>query len=366
MRPRHLVILLALTGLGAVPYPGTQVPDRPDRVVVFIGDGVGVSYWTAARFAAGRLSVDRFRVMGLVDTRSSDSWITDSAASATAYAAGVRTYNGAIGVGPDSVPVPTVLEAARERGWATGLVATSSVTHATPAAFATHVVSRARQFDIAAQLAASGVDVLLGGGTRWFAGGTRPDGDDVLGALGRSHALVGTAEELRAVDLGSTTRLAGFFAADGMPPASERAPTLLEMTRAALEVLDHDPDGLFLMVEGSQPDWRGHDNQALEVVVGEMLDFDAAIGAALDYQDRNPGTLVLVVSDHETGGLALELAPAHARAPGDAPRPWADYTTTGHTAQMIPLFARGPGAEAFGGIRDNDEVGRILMGLVRR
>ena len=108
------------------------------QVILFIGDGVGVSHWTAAKLAVDALAVSRFKTVGLVDTRASDSDITDSAAGATAYASGVRTFNGAIGVGPDSVAVPTILEMARDRGWATGLVATSSVTHATPAAFAAH------------------------------------------------------------------------------------------------------------------------------------------------------------------------------------------------------------------------------------
>jgi alkaline phosphatase len=141
----------------------TPPPSPPDNVILFIGDGVGAAYWTAARLASPAMAIDQFQIMGLVDTRSSDSDITDSAAGATAYSAGVRTFNGAIGVDADAAVVPTVLEVARDQGWATGLVATSSLTHATPAAFAAHQPSRNMQNEIARDIAESGVDVLLGG-----------------------------------------------------------------------------------------------------------------------------------------------------------------------------------------------------------
>jgi len=400
-------LLIAATFLVASPAQGQR------RVILFIGDGVGVSYWTVARFAADNLAVNQFKVMGLVDTRASDSRVIDSAAGATAYASGVRTYNGAIGLAADSSPVETVLEAAGKRGWATGLVATSSVTHATPAAFAAHVPSRAMQFEIARQMTELGVDVILGGGTRWFSAAARPDRANLLGRLDSTHTVVTSAATFDALPAG-TMRLIGLFGDNDMPPAPARAPTLPAMTRKAIDVLSKDPDGFFLMVEGSQPDWRGHDNEPIEAVVAEMLDFDAAIGVALDYQRREPDVLVLVVSDHETGGMAIEttrdstiLGSASsgltaavrslARAMGlmsDAAADTAratsehlqgtaatlqrqargarnervvvDYTTTGHTGQMIPLFASGPGAEQFAGMIDNHRVGQLLLEIVRR
>lgn len=368
MNARRLLVLVLPALLVAPACSGQAVPPTPEsptRVILLIGDGVGASYWTAARFAAQPLQVERMPVGGLVDTRSSDAWITDSAAGGTAFSAGVRTYNGAIGVGPDSVPVPTVLEAARDRGWGTGIVSTSSVTHATPASFVAHVPSRTLQFDIARDLVASRTDVVLGGGTRWFDPGVRPDSADLLAQFRTSHTFVTSADELGAVDVAATSRLAGLFAPDQMPAAAARTPTLVEMTRAALGVLANHQAGFFLMVEGSQPDWRGHDNSPIEDVVAEMLDFDTAIGVALDFADANPGTLVVVVADHETGGLAIELTPDSLRVEGEPRRPFADYTTIGHTGQMVPLFAAGPGSERFGGMKDNFQVGRILMALVR-
>ncbi len=384
------------------------------RIILLIGDGVGVSYWTLARFAADDLAVSRFKVLGLVDTRASNTLITDSAAGATAFASGIRTLNGAVGVGPDSQPAETVLEAAKKKGWATGLVATSSIADATPAAFASHVPSRSQLHDIARQMTDLGVDVVLGGGAQLFNAATRPDGADLMGQWGRTHTVVTDAASLDAARDTSTRRLVGLFTPGHMPHAAERSPTLPVMTRKAIEVLSRDPDGFFLMVEGSQPDWRGHDNMPLGAVLAEMLDFDAAIGAALEYQQRQPDVLILVVADHETGGLALETARdsavlqtaanalteavrSLARALGllsrqaadsadsaairmeitsarlsaqakgaRTERLVADYTTIGHTAQMVPLFASGPGAEAFAGMIDNHRVGQLLLEIVRR
>lgn len=384
------------------------------RVVLFIADGAGVSYWTAARFATDALAIDRFRVLGLVDTRASNALITDSGAGATAFASGVRTFNGAVGVGPDSQPVETVLEAAKKQGWATGLVATSNITDATPGSFAAHVPSRAQQHEIARQMTELGVDVILGGGAQYFTAATRPDRADLLGRLALTHRIVTDAAGLERATDPATRRLVGLFTPGHMPPVPQRTPTLAAMTTRAIEILSRDPEGFFLVVEGSQADWRGHDNMPVGAVVAEMLDFDAAIRVGLDYQARQPDVLILVVSDHETGGMALETATDSvvlqsasdglrgalrglARAMGLLSKPAADsadstsvrmeitaarlsqqakggrterlvadYTTIGHTSQMVPLFASGPGAEAFAGILDNHRVGQLLLEIVRR
>jgi alkaline phosphatase len=385
------------------------------RIILFIGDGVGVSQWTAARIASpDALAVSQFKVMGLIDTRASNALITDSGAGATAYATGVRSYYLSIGVGPDSQPVETVLEVAKQKGWATGLVATSSITHATPAAFASHVKSRASEFEIAKQMAALGPDVMLGSGMRFFSPRTRPDSADLIGQLRATHTVVTDFASFESLRDTTIKRVLGLFGEMEMPIASRRSPTLPAMTRKAIDILSRDPDGFFLMVEGSQTDWRAHDNMPIDWVIDEILDFDSAIGVALEYQRRVPDVLILVVSDHETGGLAIEtaidsvllvaaadslakairgLAPAmsvlsqptadsadstmarmqlmasrlRAGARGArTERLFADYTTGGHTAQMVPLFASGPGAQAFGGMIDNFRVGQMLLEIVRR
>ena len=363
---RFLILLtLATTGCAAPPRPAPlpvpadgQVPAGPFSVILFIGDGTGVSYWSAAKLSASGLGIEALPVVGLVDVEASNSRVTDSAAGATAYAAGVRTFNGAIGVGPDSTPVRTVLEVAESRRMATGLVATSTLTHATPASFAAHVPSRNYHMEIAEGIASHDIEVLLGGGRRYFDRAQRPDSVDLLRRITRGATYVTTAEAFRALDTRTVTKLVGLFADDSPPAAGAREPSLAELTRGALDVLSAEERGFFLMVEGSQIDWRGHENAPIQQVISEVLDFDLAIRQALQYQrERRSNTLILVVADHSTGGLALH--------PDEAGVFRAHYTTESHTAEMVPLFAGGPGSEAFGGIKDNDLVGRLLLELVR-
>jgi alkaline phosphatase len=338
--------------------PAGPAPEAPTRIILFIGDGVGAAYWTAARFAADALAIDAFPVTGLVDVQPAFGRITDSAASATSYAAGVKTFNGAIGVGADSVPVTTVLEVAAERGMSTGLIATSRITHATPAAFAAHVPSRQMEWEIARQIVEQRPTVVLGAGRLVFDGEQRPDSLNLLGSITDTYTYVDSPEALYALDEDTVSTLFGLFTPGHMPPAPGRTPTLADMTRSALAVLDRNPNGFFLMVEASQPDWRGHGNEPLDAVTAEMLDFDQAIAVAVAYTETRSETLIIVTGDHETGGLALQYDSTGALT--------ATYTTLSHTATMIPLFATGPGAEQFGGITTNDRVGRQLLDLVRR
>lgn len=361
------------TGISATEAERALAAEAPRNFIVFLGDGVGTAYWTAARLHQDSLAVERMSVAGLTDTRSSDADVTDSAAGATVYATGVRTYNGAIGVGPqckelfaaDSAavmqdpaacdPLESVFDLAWERGIATGLVSTSSLTHASPASFGSKVPYRRMQAEIASQLASNPIDVMLGGGEGWFDGRLRADGQNLLAELCATAACLNSTEELAAYQP-DDRRLVGLFAEDGMPVAAERVPTLPEMTQVALNRLQDAENGFFLFVEGSQPDWRGHDNRPLEEVVGEMVDFDAAIGVGLDFARNTPGTLVLVVADHETGGLSLVTEQGQIAA---------RYTTGGHTGEMTPYFAHGTGAHRFGGIMQNDAMGQVLMEMVR-
>ena len=363
MKRLALLLTVAATACATPGQPPAEVgpdglPAGPFSVILFIGDGNGVTPWTAAKMSASDLGIESLPVVGLVDVEASNSRITDSAAGATAYAAGIRTFNGAIGVGPDSTPVQTVLEVAERRRMATGMVATSTLTHATPASFAAHVTSRNYHLDIAAGIAGHDIEVLLGGGRKYFDPAQRPDSLDLLSRITRGATYVTTPEEFRALDTRSVRKLVGLFADDNPPPAGSREPNLAELTRGALDVLDRADRGFFLLVEGSQIDWRLHDNAPLPQVIGEVLDLDMAIREAIQYQrTRRPNTLILVVADHDTGGLALH---------GDAAGVFrAHYTTTGHNAALVPLFAGGPGAEAFGGMKDNDAVGRLLLQMVR-
>ncbi len=350
-----LVLAAATAACGAVRAADEAVDGSATRVILIIGDGVGLAQWSALQLAdASATSVQRLPEIGLVDTRCDCDRTTDSAAGATAYATGERTGYTMAGVGSDSLPRTSVLEAAEARGLATGMVTTTHITDATPAAFGADVASRYDRNAIAAQYAEKDIEVLLGGGYDFFA--RRPDGRDLLGELRSRYTVVTTPDEFRALDLGRTDRLLGLFADSTIYPDAARRPALPDMARAALAILDRDPDGFFLLLESEDTDDLGHDNVPVDSLVGGMRELDALIGAALDYQRRRPETLIVVTGDHETGGLALTLPRG---------RPLAGtYTTPGHTASLVPLFAGGPGAAAFGRWLTNEEVGRLLLRAV--
>jgi alkaline phosphatase len=280
----------------------------PRSLVLFIADGAGPATFALARLVAGRpLALDSILV-GAATTASSDALVTDSAAGATAYAAGVRTYNAGISVDPEHRALGTLLEAAEARGMATGLVATSRITHATPAAFAAHVDSRTSENEIAAQMMAQGIEVVLGGGRRHFvpraSGGRRDDGRDLV-----AEARDGGAEVVSdRAGLAAVARppVLGLFAEDHMRYALDAdtlaKPSLAEMTRRALALLARDPDGFLLVVEGSRIDHAAHSNWPA-ATARETLEHDAAVAEALGFARRDGGTLVVSVADHETGGL---------------------------------------------------------------
>ncbi|MBI4410013.1 MAG: alkaline phosphatase [Gemmatimonadetes bacterium] len=368
LRPYCLVLVLGFLTAACAPLRRAEPPAAaaPARVLLFIGDGAGVGTWTIARIAAESLAIEKFPVVGLVDTRNAFGRITDSAAGATALATGVRTFNRAAGVGPDSVPRRTVLELAEERGLATGLVTNSYLTDATPAAFASHVPNRSLRAEIADQIAAQGIDVLLGGGRGWFDGSLRPDSQNRLPDLCTHYACLWSAAEFRGLDLARTQTLLGLFARSEMFYTEEPVPSLPEMTAAALAVLDGDPDGFFLMVETESTDEWTHERKALDPVRAAALELDRAVAVGLQYQARHAETLIVVVGDHETGGLSLDQDTAGVWSLAYTSAPPAPSNVGGHTPMLVPVFARGPGAERFGGMLPNTRVGELLLEAVRR
>jgi alkaline phosphatase len=326
-------------------------------VILIVADGAGVAHWSLAVLADSNLAIGRMGTVGLVDTRGSDHVVTGSAPGATALSTGVRTFMGAIAVGPDSAPHETVLEAAAARGMATGLITTTFIVDATPASFAAHVPSRGQLAEIASQMGEAGVNVMMGGGRLAFLPTWRPDSVDLLGQLQQRYSYVETAEDLQQLDTDTVTSLLGLFAERDMGIAAERPVRFADMVSAAIAVLDNDPDGFFLMIESEESDTRAHQNVDEEILVTEMLEIDEAVRLALDYQERHPETLVVVTSDHETGGITL---------PHDQDRNVVmQYSTQSHTGALVPLFASGPWAERFGGLLENWEVGQLLLQAVR-
>ena len=354
---RHLTWVATLASLAGCASAGTTAPETPTRIIFLIADGAGAAHWTLAAYAKEDLAVGRMSVVGLVDTRGSDHTVSGSAPTATAYATGVQTFMGAIGVGPDSTAVETVVEAAMAGGMSTGLMTTTFLADATPAAFGAHAVSRTALGDISRQMSTKGITVLMGGGRLTFSPALQPDSSDLLAEVRQTYTYVESVEELRELDTDTVETLLGLFADRDMGIVAERGTALQDMTSTALRILDRNPNGFFLMVENEESDTQSHGNAAEAVITAEMLDFDAAVALALDYQAERPGTLVLVTGDHETGGVSLTY---------DEDREIVmQYASGAHTGTLIPLFASGPGAERFAGIIENYRIGEILLEMVR-
>ena len=224
-------LTVMVTACHATSTPGPAViaepvaPDGPPRVILMIADGAGAGHWAALRLVVDRPAVEDFAATGLVDTRGADHILTGSAASATAYAIGKRTYFGAQGVGPDSMPVPSVLGIAEERGMSTGVISTTTISDATPAAFIAHTTRRTA-LGAGRQFAASGVDVIMGGGRELFTRVARDQEPPILESLRDTHTYVTSEQELDALDLSTTDRLLGLFAERDMALAPDRSPAL--------------------------------------------------------------------------------------------------------------------------------------------
>jgi alkaline phosphatase len=286
------------------------------NVIFLIGDGMGVSYTSAYRYLKDNPSTkeveltefDKYLV-GQQKTYPEDPHqnVTDSAAAATAMSAGVKTYNAAIGVDNDGSSVKTVLEAAKEKGKSTGLVSTSEITHATPASYGAHDVSRKNMNAIADdyydEMINGGhkIDVMLGGGVSNF---VRQDRNLTEQFQKDGYSYVTNKDEMLKSD---NPRMLGLFAPGGMPKMLDREatmPSLNDMTETALNKLSQNKNGFFLMVEGSEIDWAGHDNDIV-AAMSEMEDFEKAFKAAIEFAKKDKHTLVVATADHSTGGYSI-------------------------------------------------------------
>lgn len=326
------------------------------NVILMIGDGMGVSQVYAGMTANhGTLHLERCQYAGFAKTYAANNYITDSAASGTAIACGVKTNNGTIGMDAADRPVKSILELTGEKGLSTGVIATYELTNATPASFIAHQPKRSMEYEIAMDYLNSGVTVCIGGGRRRFE--QRPDSINLTEQmLGKGYRVAYTMEELSKINSG---KLIGLLADGHMPSYPERGEMLPESVKIALDILDNNPEGFFLMVEGSQIDGGGHANNT-DKIVNEMLDFDRAIKEAFDFAEKNAGTLVIITADHETGGLTINGGSFET---GEVK---GEYTTKGHTAVMVPVFAFGAGAEEFAGIYENTDIMPKILKLLNR
>lgn len=327
-----LAVALAVAACDRAPrHPPTPAPapvaavgaGRPASVILIIGDGFGPSQLTLARDFAfgpggGRFRLELMPVLGLATTHSASNAVTDSAAAATALFAGVKTDNRYVGLDAAGAPARSLADAAADAGWRVGIVTTTTVAHATPAAFYAHLDDRYRYAEIAEQLVAAPPDLVVGGGRADLlpaaAGGEREDGRDLVAEARAAGHTVWTEPRWRA---GGAATAADFpllvlLADDHLRfqldqdavPEPARDPSLAELTGFALETLGGVGEPFLLLVEGGRIDHAAHDFDAAGVG-RETMAFDAAVGTVLDYLERHPETLVVLTADHATAGLAI-------------------------------------------------------------
>lgn len=363
--PVVLLLIIALNfGCGSSNVSTEGVPEiaeeenilnsQPKNIILMIGDGMGLTQITAGMLANNNyLNLEQFPIIGLIKTASSDRMVTDSAAGATAFSAGKKTYNGAIGVDSDTTSVETILEIAGNGKYATGLVATSSITHATPASFFAHQAHRGMEEEIAMDLLSAPVDFFIGGGKNYF--DKRSDQLNLLDSLKmRGFNIYPDLSSMPSAYEGKIGSFIGEMQPESM--LKGREDILSRASGKAIEYLSQK-DNFFLMIEGSQIDWEGHNNNS-EGIIAEMIDFDEAIGEVLEFAKADGNTLVIVTADHETGGYSILGGGAEGIKGG--------FTTKSHTGTMIPVFAYGPGADRFSGIYENTEIFNKMMNLLER
>ena len=346
-----LIISAVIISCNTKTTPETITETKQPNIILLIGDGMGLSELSAAYYYGNSISnFTRFNEIGLINTSSAKQKITDSGAGGTAFSCGVKTYNGAIGVNVDSLPIPNIVEILSKKNYNTGVISTSAITHATPACFYAHVKNRGAQADIAKQLINSEIDFFAGGGMKYFT--NREDSVNLMIELSNHGFIINSNNEIE----NNNAKYGFIFAEGGMPTMLEnRGDFLPNYTKRAIEYFSKSEDPFFLMIEGSQIDWAGHENNA-EYLIAELLDFDKTVGVAMDFAENNKNTLVIVLADHETGGFTL------ATNGSDYNNIKPTFATGGHSTTLIPVLANGPGAENFKGIYQNNEIfNKMLM-----
>jgi len=348
---RYLSLLIgffyAFCAFGSDPHK--PKPKKPKNIILMIGDGTGLAQLFAA-YAANGFYLNIFslaEVIGLSNTSSSDDFITDSAAGATAFSTGKKTKNGMLGMGPDSVAIETITETAEKKGKSTGVVVTCELPHATPAAFFAHQPNRNMYPQIVKDLYKSNMNILVGGGFPYF--------DTVMLKKSNYNVALGIHE----MQKNHAKKQVCFYNTDSFPAkySAGRGDVLEAGSMHAIHELSKNKSGFFLMIEGSQIDWGGHDNDSA-YVVDEALDFDRTAKKAIEWAKADGNTLVIITADHECGGLTLTgYDSAHKR-------PQMNFSTGHHTAIMVPVFAYGPGASVFGGVYENTEIYEKMRNLM--
>ena len=367
--------------------------DKPKNVIYLIGDGMG--FGAVSSLLLSEEEVTGFElapVIGLSETCSADSYVTDSAAGGTALATGTRTNNGYVGADPEGKQLTSILRKAQTMGKKTAIVVNTTLTEATPGAFYAGVDSRKKVFDIAKQFTESGVDVAIGGGLDHFI--ARPDSLDLTATLiekgydvylnwetvlktdsdkfvgilplydlHRREENNGTASAAEGQEVCLAAQLAALNEETEVTHLSEPTVYLEKATSKALEVLSRDnKDGFFLMIESAIIDGYGHNNDSEGMIV-EMKEFDCTLNKMIEYVNQHPETLLVVTADHETGGTGVYYS---GHKPGSGSPVRLNFSTSGHTGTVVPIFAYGAGAENFAGVMKNTDIPKKIEELMKK
>ncbi|MBO9613066.1 MAG: alkaline phosphatase [Dyadobacter sp.] len=330
-------------------YKNNDALGKVKNIILLIGDGMGLAQiYSGLTANRGDLNLGRFLNIGFSKTASSDNYITDSAAGATAFATGHKTRNRAIGVDSNLVAVPSIIRQVKATGRKAALISAGDITDATPACFYAHRPERSQMDEIATDYLKEPVDVLIGGGYSHF---DKTKTADSLKA--RGFQVSNNWDDLASMK-------APFVLLDDKHVVSMqkgRGDFLKDSFQKALQSLQSNPKGFFMMAEGAQVDYGGHAN-IVPYVVTEMLDFDKLVGEALRFADSNGETLVIVTADHETGGLTL--------LDGNLKTGYVDgqFSTSDHTGIMVPVFAYGPHSLDFRGVYENTEIYRKMRKIL--
>jgi len=363
MKWQTLLLFVFLAACTAKPTPidvqaiDTITPIVPTKalaknIIFLIGDGMGMGQLTAGTMVNGNTSaLERFEKIGIHKPQSSSDLITDSAAAATAFACGIKTFNLAIGVDPDSNAVQTILEEAEIKGLKTGMVATSTILHATPASFIAHNINRRNYEEIAEDFLDTDIDYFVGGGKKFFDRRINDDRNLIEELVNKGYYIDNYLNEFSDFKkaIASKEKVA-FLTADNDPlPVAQGRDYLMSAAMTGIDFLSKKSEnGFFIMIEGSQIDWGGHANNQ-DYIITEFLEFNSVIDKVLDWAEADGETLVVVTADHETGGFTIQ--------PESKPDSLVTaFTTIKHSGDFIPVFAFGPGSELFTGIYENTAI----------
>ena len=344
-------------------YP-LLIESEVKNIILFIGDGMGPVQVVAARIkhkgVQGRLSMERMPVTGQLDTFDAQGQVTDSSAAATAIATGFKTNSGMISTTPDGSEVMTIMEACRNYGKSTGLVVTCDITQSTPAAFATHVENRWHSPVIAEKYLDSRFNIIMGGGRSHFVPQSDPKSrrKDDLNLIekfkSKGYTYIETKEEFNSA---SGKYILGLFQYDALK-LDKSEPSIVEMTEKSIRLLNRNPKGFFLMVEGSQIDSYCHRHNT-EMVLHTMGLFDDAVKLALEFASKDRKTLVIVTGDHEAGGMVIDGGSYRKKALD------IKWVSRFHTGVPTPIFAFGPSADLFTGLLNNTDMPVIIAKLMK-